>query len=109
MSQRSRVARIGEYLLQQAALILAMLSVCMSLCAVEAVPSNEELERSHALIAKVVIDNENIFDLTDPRENNWLFRLANRVHIKTRPNVIRTQLLFKPGDPYSRRLLKRLH
>src|SRR6266581_3512877 len=87
------------------ALILAMLSVCMPLCAVEAVPSNEELERSHALIGKVVIDNENIFDLTDPRENNWLFRLANRVHIKTRPNVIRTQLLFKPGDPYSRRVL----
>ena len=73
MSQRSQVARIGEYLLRQAALILAMLSVCMPLCAVEAVPSNEELERSHALIGKVVIDNENIFDLTDPRENNWLF------------------------------------
>jgi outer membrane protein assembly factor BamA len=105
MSQRSQVARIGKYLLQQVALILAMSSVCMPLCAVEAVPSNEELERSHALIGKVVIDNENIFDLTDPRENNWLFRLANRVHIKTRPNVIRTHLLFKPGDPYSRRLL----
>jgi hypothetical protein len=52
--------------------------------AVEAVPSNEELERCHALIGKVVIDNENIFDLTDPRENNWLFRLANRVHIRYR-------------------------
>jgi hypothetical protein len=91
--------------LRQATLPLAMLGICMPLCAFETVPSDEELERSHALIGTVVIDNENIFNLADARENNWLFRLANRLHIKTRPNVIRTQLLFKPGDPYSRRLL----
>lgn len=69
------------------------------------IPSDAELERAHARIGKVSLDNENIFNLTDPRENNWLFRLADRLHIKTRPAVIRSQLLFKPGDPYSRRLL----
>jgi outer membrane protein assembly factor BamA len=99
------VPRIEAYLLRQAALTLVMLSVCVPLRALEAVPSDEELERSHALIGNVVIDNENIFNLSDPRENNWLFRLANRVHIRTRSRVIRTQLLFKPGDPYSRRLM----
>jgi outer membrane protein assembly factor BamA len=100
MSEHCQLARVGPV-----ALTLMIWGVCMPLLAIEAVPSDEELERSHAVIGKVVIDNGNIFNLADPRENNWLFRLANRVHIKTRPGVIRTQLLFKPGDPYSRRLL----
>jgi len=73
--------------------------------AAEAVPTDSELERSHAVIGKIEIDNGNIFDLSDPRENNWLFRLADRLHIRTRPGVIRAQLLFRPGDRYSRRLL----
>ncbi len=105
MIEHRQPARIEESLLRQAALTLVVLGVCMPLGAFEALPSDEELERSHAVIGNVVIDNENIFNLTDPRENNWLFRLANRVHSRTRPNVIRTQLLFKTGDPYSRRLL----
>lgn len=71
----------------------------------EPVPSDAELERSHAVIGNVLIDNQNIFNLSDPRENNWLFRLANRFHYKTRPSVIRAQLLFRPGVRYSRRLL----
>jgi hemolysin activation/secretion protein len=72
----------------------------------EPLPSDAELERVHARIGTVTIDNENIFNLADPHENNWLFRLANRLHIRTRPGVIRSQLLFRSGDPYSRRLLE---
>jgi hypothetical protein len=53
MSQRSQVARIGEYSLHQAALVLTLLSVCMPLRAGEAVPSNEELERSHAYLGNI--------------------------------------------------------
>ena len=34
-----------------------------------------------------------------------LFRLANTLHIKTRPRVIRRQLLFKSGDRYVRRVV----
>jgi hypothetical protein len=39
-----------------------------------------------------------VFDKNDPRENNRLYMLLNKLHINTRPQVIRTQLLFKEGD-----------
>ena len=84
---------------------LVLLLVGTASPADEPLPSDAELERSHAVIGEVLIDNQNIFDLSDPHENNWLFRLANRLHYKTRPSVIRNQLLFHPGDPYSRRQL----
>lgn len=45
-----------------------------------------------------------VFDEADPRENNLLFRLLNRVHIRTRESVIRKQLLFKQGDRLDIRL-----
>lgn len=68
-------------------------------------PSDEELASRGAVIGEVVIRNENIFDIADPREDNWLFRTANRIHAKTRPWLIRNQLLFRTGDAYDRRVL----
>lgn len=64
------------------------------------------LEASGAVIGTVIISNANIFDLEDPKENNALFRLANRIHVKTRPDVIQQQLLFEPGEQYSRQLVE---
>jgi outer membrane protein assembly factor BamA len=64
-----------------------------------------ELVARGAVIGEVVIRNGNIFDTDDPREDNWLFRLANRLHPKTRTWLIREQLLFRPGDAYDRRIL----
>ena len=68
-------------------------------------PSDEELVASSAVIGRVVIRNENIFNTGDPREDNWLFRLANKLHVKTHPWLIRKQLLFRTGDAYDRRVL----
>ena len=68
-------------------------------------PSDAELERAHAVIGRVIVDNQNIFNLADPRDDNWLFRLADRLHPRTRAYIIREQLLFKPGDRYSRHAL----
>ena len=62
------------------------------------VPSPEELEAAGAVIGEVLIDNQNIFNLEDPKDDNWLFRAADDLHPKTRADVIRHQLLFKPGD-----------
>ena len=70
------------------------------------VPTDEELEAAGAVIGKVVIDNQNIFDLDNPKDNTKLFRLADRLHPVTRPGVIRRQLLFKPGDRFSHRLIE---
>ncbi|HEU4604390.1 MAG TPA: BamA/TamA family outer membrane protein, partial [Steroidobacteraceae bacterium] len=39
------------------------------------------------------------------KEDKKLFRLANKLHYKTRSDVIRRQLLFHPGDTFSQRAL----
>ena len=69
------------------------------------IPPDAELEASGAVIGEIVIDNQNIFNLADPKDDTKLFRLADRLHIRTRKDVIRHQLLFKPGERYSRRVL----
>lgn len=70
-----------------------------------ALPSIRELEREGAIIGRVRVDAANIFDLSDPREDNFLFRLTNALHIGTRPAVIERILLFKPGDRVSQRVI----
>jgi hypothetical protein len=63
------------------------------------VPSFAQLEARGARIGTITVESQNIFDIDDPDENNSLFRLANAVHVRTRPEVIRRLLLFKTGDP----------
>ena len=70
------------------------------------VPSPAELEAAGAVIGEVIIDNQNIFDLSNPKDDTKLFRLANSLHARTRPNVIRRQLLFKSGQRYSHKLVE---
>lgn len=60
-----------------------------------------QLADQGAMIGDIQIVTVNVFDLSDPDENKALFRLANRLHITTRPEVIRQQLLFRPGEPLS--------
>ena len=59
------------------------------------------LEATGAVIGSVHIANASIFDLDNPEENKSLFRLANRLHVTTRPDVIEQQLLFAPGERFS--------
>ena len=56
-------------------------------------------------IGTISITNNDIFDMDKPDENRALYRLANRLHVRTRPDVIRQQLLFTVGDPYSRQAI----
>jgi hypothetical protein len=72
---------------------------------VAGVPTDPELEAAGAIIGDIYINNENIFNLEDPKDNTALFRLADGLHVLTRPGVIRNQLLFHSGDRYSRRVL----
>jgi len=65
-------------------------------------PDFAELERSGAVIGKIHINPQNIFDLSDDAENNAFFRWVNRLHIPTRAPVIERVLLFKSGDRVSR-------
>jgi len=69
------------------------------------VPRDAEMEAAGAVIGRVDIDTRNIFDESDERENNRLYRLADRLHIRTKPATIRAQLLFASGEKYRGRKL----
>src|ERR1700685_1963682 len=68
-------------------------------------PSDAAMEAAGAVIGKIDIDVRNIFDESDQRETNKLYRLADRLHIRTKPSTIRAQLLFKSGEKYQARKL----
>lgn len=69
-------------------------------------------------IGLIVVDNHSIFDLSDPdldQRFDWAYELANRLHRRTREDVIRRELLLQVGDCYdperledSERLLRAL-
>lgn len=70
------------------------------------IPTFAELEAAGAVIGKIHINTQDVFDLKNPKEDHWPYRLANALHITTRPNVIRYSLLFKTGEPISVRLIE---
>jgi hypothetical protein len=98
-------------------LILACLGTsCLHVATVQAdepagsmrqpLPTDTELERSGAVFGDIEIDNKDVFDKEDPKDNKALFRLADKLHFKTRRSVIRHQLLFRSGERYSRHVME---
>lgn len=63
-------------------------------------------ERGNLSIGRITIDTADVFDLTQAKENTFLHRGANKLHIETKDSVIKQQLLVKSGDPFELRLLK---
>ena len=59
-----------------------------------------------SVIGEVRVVAQDIFDAKNPGEGNRLFRIANRLHRTTRPGVIQSQLLFRPGDVFSPELVE---
>lgn len=70
------------------------------------IPDGAQLEAMGARIGRIVLDKQNVFDTSRDDEDKFFYRLANRWHIVTRDSVIRQQLLFREGDPYSQRLIE---
>lgn len=70
-----------------------------------AIPGDAQLESGGVRIGRIDIKVVDVFDPENPRESGALYRAANYLHINTRETTIRPQLLFKPGDAYSRHLL----
>lgn len=78
----------------------------------------EEAECEQGRIARVVVDNHSIFDMSDTTREarfDWAYRTANRLHVQTREAVVRRELLQEVGDCYdpelaeeSARLIRRL-
>src|SRR5687768_10371602 len=50
-------------------------------------------------IRNIQFNSLSIFDKDNPKETNALYMTLNKLHINTRPHVIRAQLLFREGEP----------
>jgi hypothetical protein len=69
-------------------------------------PSSAEIEARGAIVGEVHIAIGDVFDTSIEGEDGWLYRTANKLHINTREQVVRDQLLFKPGEPYRDRVVR---
>ena len=81
----------------------SMIVVCG--CSADGVFAQDEnvafSELSGRVIENVFVEAEDVFDIKNEEEDNWLFDIANRLHVDTRPRTITTQLLLAPGDKLS--------
>jgi hypothetical protein len=62
-------------------------------------PTPQELEARGAVVGAILVRVYDVFDTADPREDAWLYRAANVLHIDTRPRTVREQLTFQSGEP----------
>ncbi len=68
-------------------------------------PTLAELERRAATIGLIDIEVEDIFDPGKPGEAAAPYRWANDLHVRTREDAVRSQLLFHPEEQVSAREL----
>lgn len=52
-------------------------------------------------IGQIRYDSRDVFDESDPAENNWFYRGLNHLHITTQDPILASQLLFTEGDSFS--------
>ncbi|MEE9442902.1 MAG: hypothetical protein V3V99_09575 [candidate division Zixibacteria bacterium] len=57
------------------------------------------------VIDSIEIITENVFNLNDPRYNNFLFKIANKTHIVTKHSVIKREMLLGKGDVFDTSLV----
>ena len=69
---------------------------CGLLAGLAAAPA---LAQDRPVISTVEIRPTDVFSDAEAAQKFFLYRLANTLHVKTRPSFVQTQLLFKPGDP----------
>jgi len=60
------------------------------------------------IIDSIIVENRNIYNTQEKRYNNFFFKTANKLHFITRPAIIRRELLFQVGDPYSSELAEEI-
>ncbi len=53
------------------------------------------------IVDSIVIENRNIYDTKQKEYNKFIFKSANKLHIKTQKKVIAREVLLKKGEPYS--------
>src|SRR5690349_21738289 len=64
------------------------------------VPDDTTLESAQAKIGTVRFKALQLFDIGGRDSDSAMFRLGNRLHIRTRESTLADQLLFREGDAY---------
>ena len=62
-------------------------------------PAFRQQEPETPVIGKIEIVINNVFEEEGPGGLTWAYRLGNKLHIRTRVEVIRRELLFASGEP----------
>lgn len=88
--------------------VLSLLAAALTLLSAPPAAAQERpdlvaLQAAGLRIGEVRIVAQDIFDTADAQEDRALFRLANRLHRVTRPEVVRRELLFASGEPLDAR------
>ncbi len=87
---------------QQIAVLLIIISIFPVLSF--GAKAEDNLIREGPRIDSVVIENRNIYNTDSAAYKYFIFKLANKVHVKTKKFVIERELLLKKGDLFSRQL-----
>jgi hypothetical protein len=71
----------------------------------EGMPSDDALKENEAVIGRIIINPNEIFDTRISAENTRLFRLANRLHYGTRVATVEDKLLFETGETFDPKII----
>lgn len=63
-------------------------------------PSTAPYASVSGTVGEIRLHRTNVFDPAVPGEDWWPFRIANKIHILTREQVVRRELLLRPGDEW---------
>jgi hypothetical protein len=85
---------------------LLTLLLCLLSAPLAAAPPRRERLPPGLVIASIKIETHNVFDTDKGPEDKLIYRLADRVHIKTWDYVIERELLFAVGEPYDAALIE---
>lgn len=68
-------------------------------CSLAATHPAEAQDAASRRIDTVIVVTHDVFDPSEA-ERSWVFAVANALRFKTRPGIVRRELLFAPGDLY---------
>ncbi|MBI5638366.1 MAG: BamA/TamA family outer membrane protein [Nitrospinae bacterium] len=70
------------------------------------VPGNAFAPVRTGVIRSITIDAQNVFNPENPEESGVIGTWGNNIHVVTREQILRRELLFKEGDPYDRGVIE---
>ncbi|MFH1379206.1 MAG: BamA/TamA family outer membrane protein [bacterium] len=75
--------------------------ICCFIASLKLSPALAGDDNASIVFSSITFHRQNVFDLNDPAQQNFLFILANNIHITTKERFMRKQLLFKEGDRFN--------